>query len=80
MNLETHRYYGEAIGYGKKLPGARYLFRPRKEDVCQELWETICRAETAARPDASWNLLKIHRNSFLVVVHVPKRETPKTSG
>src|SRR5690242_17372196 len=66
MNLETHRHYAEAIGYGKKLPGAAYLFRPRKEDVCAELWETIGRAETAAGPNSSWNLLKIHTDQVAI--------------
>jgi DNA phosphorothioation-associated putative methyltransferase len=76
MNLESHRYYVEAIGYGKKLPGATYLFRPKKEDVCRELWETISRAETAARPDSSWNLLKIHKDQVAITfLTYPEFET-----
>jgi DNA phosphorothioation-associated putative methyltransferase len=76
MNVESHRYYVEAIGYGKKLPAATYLFRPRKEDVCRELWETICRAETAARPDPSWNLVKIHTDQVAITfLTYPEFET-----
>lgn len=60
MNIETHRCYVGAIGYGKRLPDATYLFRPKKENVCADLWKTICRAEIAAEPHPLWNLLKLH--------------------
>jgi DNA phosphorothioation-associated putative methyltransferase len=53
-----------AFPYGKRLPGALYLARPRAEDVGEGLWQAICRAETAARPAPSWNLLKAHTDQF----------------
>ncbi|MBI4625799.1 MAG: hypothetical protein HY736_21585 [Verrucomicrobia bacterium] len=59
MDLETHRRCVESIHYGKRLPGATYVTRPRAEDIPPELWKTVCRAEIAAQPDPSWNLLKI---------------------
>jgi DNA phosphorothioation-associated putative methyltransferase len=66
MNLETHRACIEAMRYGKRLPGAVYVVRPGPNDLPVELWKTICRAETAARPDPAWNLLKIHTEQFAV--------------
>jgi DNA phosphorothioation-associated putative methyltransferase len=60
MNLETYRRYAEAIGYGKMLPEAVYVVRPQQENIPVELWKIICRAEIAAKPDPSWNLLKVH--------------------
>ncbi len=66
MNLETHRACVEAMRYGKRLPGAVYVVRPGPNDLPVELWKTICRAETAARPDPAWNLLKIHTEQFAV--------------
>ncbi len=66
MNLETHRACVEAMRYGKRLPGAVYVIRPGPNDLPVELWKTICRAETAARPDPAWNLLKIHTEQFAV--------------
>lgn len=60
MDLATHRRTDDSLCYGKRLPEAVYLFRPRQSDVPQEVWATIRRAETAAQPDPSWNLLKIH--------------------
>jgi DNA phosphorothioation-associated putative methyltransferase len=43
-----------------------YVIRPSPNDLPAELWKTICRAETAARPDPAWNLLKIHTEQFAV--------------
>ena len=60
MNLETYRRLVDSISYGKKLPGALYLFRPAEETVSPQFWQLVCRAEAAARPDPSWNLLKVH--------------------
>jgi DNA phosphorothioation-associated putative methyltransferase len=64
MNLETHRACVEAMRYGKRLPGAVYVARTGPNGFPVELWKTICRAETAARPDPAWNLLKIHTEQF----------------
>lgn len=62
MDLDTHRRLAEALPFGKRLPGAIYLFRPGPDDLPPMLWQTIRRAEIATRPDPSWNLLKIHLN------------------
>src|SRR5438477_12850820 len=60
MILETYRRYAETIGYGKVLPEAVYIVRPQQENIPVELWKIICRAEIAAQPDPSWNLLKVN--------------------
>jgi hypothetical protein len=60
VDLESHRLCVASIKHGKKLPDALYLFRPRNEDVSLDVWNMISRAEIAAKPDPSWNLLKIH--------------------
>src|SRR5437762_3386813 len=58
MDLETYRRCIESISFGKRLPGAIYVIRPSQGHVPSEVLETIRRAEIAAQPDASWNLLK----------------------
>jgi DNA phosphorothioation-associated putative methyltransferase len=60
VDLQTYRCSVKSIKYGKELPDALYLVRPEKEDVPLDIWNMICRAEVAARPDPSWNLLKLH--------------------
>ena len=64
MNFETLRHCTESLPYGKRLPGATYVIRPCEGCVPREFLETIRRAEIAAKPDASWNLLKIHTDQF----------------
>lgn len=64
MNFETFRRCTESLPYGKRLPGAVYIFRPQQSHVSSDLWATIRRAEIAAQPDPSWNLLKIHTDQF----------------
>ena len=54
------------LQHGKRLPGAVYIIRPVAADVPPELWTRIRRAETAAAPDASWNLLKIHTDQVAI--------------
>lgn len=60
MNLDSYRCLVNSISYGKKLPGSLYLFRPEQETVPRQFWQLVCRAESAARPDTSWNLIKVH--------------------
>lgn len=48
------------VPYGKRLPDAVYLFRPQEGHVSDAIWRTIQRAERAAKPDAGWNVLKVH--------------------
>ena len=55
-----------ALTYGKRLPGAVYLIRPLQEHVGEVLWDTICRAEMAAQPPPSWNLLKTHTDQYAI--------------
>jgi hypothetical protein len=66
VELQHHRLCVASIGYGKNLPDALYLFRPRQQDVPLDVWDMISRAEVAAQPDPSWNLLKIHRREVAV--------------
>jgi DNA phosphorothioation-associated putative methyltransferase len=76
MDLQSHRVLVGAITYGKQLPDAKYIFRPRRQDVCLSLWEMICRADVAARPDPSWNLLKVHTDQVaLTFLTYPDFET-----
>lgn len=63
-NLAAYRDAAFALSYGKRLPGAVYILRPKQGDVSPELWATLGRADTAAQPDSSWNLLKIHTDQF----------------
>ena len=60
MEPDSHRQRIDSLPFGKRLPGAIYVFRPGPDDISAELFETIRRAEIAAQPDAAWNLLKIH--------------------
>ena len=70
-----------SLDYGKRLPGAVYIFRPRPSDVSPDLWATIRRAEIAAQPDPSWNLLKIHTDQFAVTfLSYPDFDTRSASG
>jgi len=65
----NHSEFQSAIGslhYGKRLPEALYIVRPRLADVGKELWDVICRAETAAKPSPEWNLLKAHIGQYAV--------------
>ena len=41
-------------------PEAANVVRSPEESIPAELWKIICRAEIAAKPDPSWNLLKVH--------------------
>src|SRR5262249_46803907 len=66
MDLQRYRLCVAGINYGKKLPDALYLFRPREHDVPLEVSDIISRAEVAARPDPSWNLLKLHTEEVAV--------------
>jgi hypothetical protein len=66
MDLESYRRLVGSIQCGKRLPDALYVYRPRKEDVSADTWNVICRAETAARPEPSWNLLKLHSQEVAV--------------
>ncbi len=52
--------------YGKRLPEAVYFFRPNEGQVPDSLWQTIRRAELASRPDANWNLVKLHTNECAI--------------
>jgi DNA phosphorothioation-associated putative methyltransferase len=62
VDLQRHRAWIASITYGKQLPDALYLFRPREQDVPVEVWNVIRRGEVAAQPDPSWNLLKLHND------------------
>ncbi len=63
-SIAEYRQAVSSLPFGKRLPDAVYLARPRQSDVPPELWATMRRAEIAARPDSSWNLLKIHTDQF----------------
>lgn len=53
----------ERLPFGKRLPTAVYIARPRAGwPVTDKDLAEIRRAEVAAKPDMNWNLLKIHTN------------------
>ncbi len=59
--------YTEAVAklqYGKRLPSALYVFRPKEGAFPSALAETIRRADIAASPEPSWNILKLQTNQF----------------
>lgn len=60
MDLDAFRRLNRFLSFGKKLPDAVYVIRPRPENVSLELGKIIKRAVVAAEPSPSWNLLKIH--------------------
>ena len=64
MNAVSHRQRIDSLPFGKRLPGATYVFRPGPDALPPEMLETIRRAEIAAQPDTAWNLLKIHTDQF----------------
>lgn len=64
MNAEGFQLYVKSIPYGKMLPGARYIFRPRKGDLPSAFQAEIRRAQIAAAPASDWNLLKLHMDEF----------------
>jgi hypothetical protein len=64
MRGEEFQFHVGALAYGKQLPGARYIFRPKQGDVPDQLYAEIRRAEIAAQPAPDWNLLKLHTGEF----------------
>jgi DNA phosphorothioation-associated putative methyltransferase len=60
---ERFRDSPEQLPFGKRLPTAVYIARPQPEwKIADTLSAEIRRGEVAAKPDPSWNLLKIHTN------------------
>jgi DNA phosphorothioation-associated putative methyltransferase len=64
MKLEAFRSSIKLLTFGKRLPTAIYVRRPQQGEVSATFFETVRRAEIAAKPDASWNLLKVHTDQF----------------
>ena len=63
MPHPPHHLAIRELGFGKTLPTATYITRPLPGwPVSEQLAAEIRRAEVAAKPDQSWNLLKIHTN------------------
>jgi hypothetical protein len=63
----NRKVYTEAVAklqYGKRLPSALYVFRPKTGDIPLALAGTVRRAEIASLPDPSWNLLKLHTDQL----------------
>ncbi len=60
MNLDEWRREVIDLGFGKKLPEAVYIIRPRPLKAARPLFSEIRRAARAARPPMGWNLLKLH--------------------
>lgn len=64
MDFESFRHRIHTLSFGKRLPGATYIIRPAAGDLPSSLLDTIRRAEVAANPAPSWNLLKLHTDQF----------------
>lgn len=54
------------LNYGKRLPGAIYIYRPNYDDISKSLYQEISRAEFAAKPEECWNLLKLHTKDYSI--------------
>jgi DNA phosphorothioation-associated putative methyltransferase len=66
VKFETFRSLVNAIPFGKKLPTSVYLARSASALLASELIESVRRAEAAAKPEPSWNLLKLHTDQFAI--------------
>ena len=55
-----------ALPYGKRLPEAVYIVRPKRLDPNEVLHREIRRASLAAKPPRGWNLLKLHTKEHAV--------------
>lgn len=64
MKFEAFRSSIKSLSFGKRLPTAIYVRRPQQDEVSATFFETVRRAEIAAKPNASWNLLKVHTDQF----------------
>lgn len=64
MKFEAFLNSTKALSFGKRLPTAIYVRRPQQNEVSATFFETVRRAEIAAKPDATWNLLKVHTDQF----------------
>ena len=64
MKFEAFLSSIKSLSFGKRLPTAIYVRRPQHNEVSATFFETVRRAEIAAKPDASWNLLKAHTDQF----------------
>lgn len=64
------------LSYGKRLPEAVYILRPKVGDIPHALLKEIERASSAAQPPADWNLLKFHTDQLaLTFLSYPNFET-----
>lgn len=67
MELAQFSSWISSIPYGKKLPGALYIARPKDwATLPPELAATVERGMIAAKPDPSWNLLKLHTDQVAI--------------
>jgi DNA phosphorothioation-associated putative methyltransferase len=66
MQLPAYQQTLEALGFGKRLPGAVYIVRTSPEYLPPALHELLRRAEIAAEPDPFWNLLKLHSDQLAI--------------
>ena len=66
MKLAEFNQLVKSLNYGKELPVATYIIRPCEWDPQDPLHSEIKRAELAAKPIESWNLLKLHKKEFSI--------------
>ena len=66
MKIETFRGLVREIGYGKKVVDSLYVLPSDAQPFSSELRAEIRRAELAANPQDSWNLLKFHLKEYSI--------------
>jgi hypothetical protein len=66
LSQKRHFHLIDSLPFGKRLPGAVYIFRPKPGEISDDLEAEIRRAEMAARPGPDWNLLKLHTDQFAI--------------
>lgn len=66
MQSERFKALISDLGYGKSLPDAVYILRPKPGEISSALLLEVQRAEAAARPSPEWNLVKFHKEQTAI--------------
>ena len=66
MQAERFKTLISDLEYGKSLPDAVYILRPKAGEIAPALLLEVQRAETAAKPSPDWNLVKFHKDQAAI--------------
>ncbi len=66
MQAERFKTLTSDLEYGKSLPDAVYILRPKADEIASALFLEIQRAEAAAKPSPDWNLVKFHKDQTAI--------------